>query len=117
MSFGIKAENIRCFVTQEPKTYSKLAKIPVSVGFKQFDGTYYNQFFTILLFKDMIPLADKVKKGDRIEVTGNVTVNFWKSPNGEEHVQWQIMANELNGVGQSGVANAPSAADPGDVPF
>lgn len=117
MSFGIRAENIRCFVTSEPRTHAKLARVPVSVGFKQFDGSYYNQFFTILLFKDMIHLVEKVKKGDRVEVSGNVTINFWKDNNGEEHLQWQILANEFNGVGQSGVASAPSTVNEDDVPF
>jgi single-stranded DNA-binding protein len=70
-------------------------------------------------------MADAVKKGDLIDVTGRVKTETWKTQDGEERRQLTVTAEQWSVVGRPAPATpAPAPAAPSgddidedDVPF
>jgi hypothetical protein len=88
--FGIFAKDLMCKVTLEPTHRETVTSIPCSVGFKQKDGTWVNEFMDVVLFKDNFGLDDGIQKGDKIKVSGRMNLSEYK-----EKKKWSIFADEI----------------------
>ena len=88
--FGIFAKDLLCKVTIEPTHREKVTSIPCSIGFKQKDGSWVNEFVDVLLFKDNLGLGGEINKGDKIKVTGRMNLSEYK-----DKKKWSIFADYI----------------------
>lgn len=88
--FGVFAQDLLCKVTIEPTHREKVTSIPCSVGFKQKDGEWVNEFMDVLLFKKTFHLDDGIQKGDKIKVSGRMNLSEY-----EGKKKWSIYADKL----------------------
>ena len=94
--FGIYAVNQRLKVTNEVKSAGKVLIIPCSMGFKQKDKTWVNEWVDVVVFEGEVhDTAQGVKKGDQITVNGRLTMKSWN-----DKKSWQILCEGLT-VGDS----------------
>lgn len=108
--FGIFAIELRLKVTNEVKTAGKVLIIPCSMGFKQQDATWVNEWVDVTIFSgDVYEKAQQISKGDQITVTGRMNLRAYKGK-----TSWSILCDNLSVDGQpSGSANGPEE----DIPF
>ena len=89
--FGLYAINQKLKVTNEVKAMAKIVIIPCSIGFKQQDKTWANEWIDVAVFAgDCFEKAQTIKKSDQITVSGRMTM---KSYNGKK--SWQILCDNL----------------------
>jgi single-stranded DNA-binding protein len=91
--FGLFAESVFVKVTNEPKDFEKLVKLPCSMGAKQKDGTWANQWVDVIFFDKK--LAKEIVKGDKFKVSGRLTFSEWTNKAGEKKKQWAILADSI----------------------
>jgi hypothetical protein len=109
--FGIFAKDLLCKVTIEPTHRETVTSIPCSIGFKQKDGTWVNEFVDVLLFQKNFSLDTGIQKGDRIKVSGRMNLSEYK-----DKKKWSIFADEIDtGNSQQDSGNAP--LDDNQIPF
>jgi hypothetical protein len=87
--YGIFAEDLKVKVTNEIKE-GKLIKIPCQMWFKIKDKEYCYEWIDVCLSQANFPLANGIKKGDKITVSGQMTMSEY---NGKK--QWTLWATEL----------------------
>ena len=92
--FGLFAINLNCKVTQEVKIFDKMRKLSSSIGFKQKDGTWVNEWLDLVIFDKDIDL-EGIKKGDRLKVTGRFSLSEWTNKTGEKKKQWSCFCDEV----------------------
>jgi hypothetical protein len=107
--FGIFAKDLICKVTIEPTHRERAISIPCSIGFKQKDGKWVNEFVDVLLFEKTFDLDDGIHKGEKIKVSGRMNLSEY---NGKK--KWSIYADKIEtDRGTSDPQQAPLE----DVPF
>lgn len=110
--FGFYAKNVTAKVTIEPGKYGKIVKIPVSIGFKN-QEKWANEFFDVIVFESLQDQADGISKGDKIKVSGRVTLNEWTAKDGTTKKTWQILASKIEGPAEP----KQPAFDPDSAPL
>lgn len=110
--FGLFAKDVNCFVTRNSRAVGKVLSVPVSIGFKQRDGKYANEFFDLVVFEGLQSEVQGLEKGCRLKVSGRVTMETWTDREGGEKKTWKVLVDSLEVVNRS---SAPSATE--DVPF
>lgn len=89
--FGIMAVNQRAKVTMEPRERGTIISIPTSIGFRQQDKTWVNQFFDLLVRDDSLKeIARTIKKGDNITFNGNMSASKYN-----DKVSFSFWVDEL----------------------
>jgi hypothetical protein len=91
--FGFLVIQQRAKVTQDPKDFSKLIRIPCQIGFKQIGKTWLNEWFDILVFPSdpvAYEVAKGIHKGDRIQVSGRFTMSDYDGKR-----KYSILANQI----------------------
>ena len=73
--WGFFAVNVKMKVTNDIKDFPTMCKIPCSVGFRQKDKTYVNEWVDVLLNHDQEEMTQGIKKGSMIEVCGHLNVS------------------------------------------
>lgn len=110
--FGIYAANQRLKVTNDVKPAGKVLIIPCSMGFKQKDGTWVNEWIDVVVFEgEAHDTAQSVKKGDQITVNGRLTMKSWN-----DKKSWQILCEDLKVYGEAAQSYG-QGAQPDDIPF
>jgi single-stranded DNA-binding protein len=115
--FGLFAINQNVKVTQDPKIFDKIAKIPCSMGFKDKAGKWVNEWVDVICFKK--EQADGIAKGDKIKVTGRLNLSEYENKKGEKVKSWQILVDEIEvtkAEGNTFVGNRDIPEDQ-DIPF
>jgi single-stranded DNA-binding protein len=91
--FGIFAVNQKLKVTNDIKDAGKVLIIPCSMGFRQQDKTWVNEWVDVVVFNGMNhEIAKGIRKGDHITVSGRLMMKEYNSKK-----SWQILADELSG--------------------
>jgi single-stranded DNA-binding protein len=110
--FGIYAVNQRLKVTNDVKAAGKVLIIPCSMGFKQQDGKWVNEWIDAVVFEgEHYETAQSVQKGNQITVNGRLTLKSWN-----DKKSWQILCEDLN-VHGGAIQSYGQAAQGEDVPF
>jgi single-stranded DNA-binding protein len=116
--FGVFARDLRLRVTNNIKQAGKIIIIPCSMGFKQQDGTWINEFIDVIVFGGAFyQYALFAEKGDQITVNGRMVIKQYK-----EKKSWQINSEDIAITGkdmeltEGNVVNPPQA-DITDQPF
>ena len=97
--FGLFAINFNVKVTQEPKEFANMIKIPCSMGFKSKDGFWVNEWISVLVFDKS--LSEGIVKGDRIKVSGRVVLTEWVNKTAEKKKEWTCFADEILKTGET----------------
>ena len=105
--FGFHAHDVRCFVTNPPREAGSITIVPVSIGFKQRDGSWMNVFFDLKCFNDTKGRANQLQKKDRVEVSGRLEYSEWTDSYGNKRPQWGILVNKLERMDSGGAAPSP----------
>jgi len=92
--FGLFAINLYCKVTQDIKQFDKMRKIPSSIGFRQKDGTWVNEWLDLVIFDKDIDL-EGIAKGSKLKVTGRISLSEWTNKAGEKKKQWSCFCDEV----------------------
>ena len=87
--FGVIAKALRVRVVGDIKTFSTGVKVPCSMGFRQKDKTYVNEWVSVFLGPDN-SLAGNLKKGDVIEATGSMFMSEFKGVK-----SWGLKADDV----------------------
>jgi single-stranded DNA-binding protein len=109
--FGLFAKDQRLKVTNEVKSAGQVLIIPCSMGFKQKDGTWVNEWVDCVVFAGgLYDIAQSIQKGEQITVGGRLTMKQWK-----DKKSWQILCDDLSVSGSQshGKGEQPDQ----DVPF
>ena len=93
--FGIYAKQLKCKVTNAIKKFDRAWRIPCSIGFKQQDKTYVNEWMDVIVFQDLIPKCELIEKGDTITVFGRLTLSEYTDKKGDKKKNWQILCSEI----------------------
>lgn len=94
--------------------YGKILKLPGSIGWKQKDGTWENEFYDLIFFEKDWPRAELIETGDRIIVSGKVQLSSWTNREGVKKAQWSILVSEFDTGKPEG---QPVPPVDGDIPF
>lgn len=86
---GFYAEQAPLKVTQAPKVFERMVKVPCQMGFKNGD-TWTNEWVDVLLTKDLMKFADGIEKGDKLNVWGRMELTTYK-----DKKSWNIWASEI----------------------
>ena len=113
--FGFFAKDVLLKVTNEVYKSDKFLKIPCSAGFKQRDKSYVNEWFDVMVFEDNFLKAAGIEKGDKIKVSGRLSLSEWTSKSGEKKKSWQILASDIVTDKPQGVPAQSAPIE--DVPF
>jgi hypothetical protein len=108
--FGIFAETLRVKVTNDVKMFDKLIKIPCQMWFKIKEKEYCYEWLDVCLSPANFDLADGIVKGDKIIVSGQMTMNEYN-----EKKSWSLWANEVHKERKA--ESEPYQAPLGDSPF
>jgi len=104
-------------VTREPELRYTGNGVPVcslSVAWNPKDGEPV--FVPVTCWRDLAEnVADKVTKGARVHVTGQLKMSQWKTKDGEEKSRLEIVADELSLSMRFGSRQPKAGDDP--VPF
>jgi single-stranded DNA-binding protein len=98
--FGIFAEKLMVKATSDVKSFDKMRKISASMGFKQKDGTWANEWLDLVIFDKDIDL-EGVGKGDKLNVTGRLTLQEYTTKAGERKKAWSCFVDALEKAGES----------------
>ena len=93
--FGIFAKQLKVKVSNAVKKFDKVWRIPCSMGFKQSDKTYVNEWIDLVVFQDLIPECEGIEKGDQLTVFGRLTLTEWSDKKGDKKKSWQILCSEI----------------------
>ena len=96
MKYGFYATDVYAKITDTIRESGKVKRVPVVIGFKQYDATWVNKYFTIVVFEKNFEIIENMGKGDRVKVSGRVTVSNWTNKEGETKEQWSILADEIS---------------------
>lgn len=111
--FGIFAKDKRLKVTNAVKGAGQVLIIPCSMGFKQKDGTWVNEWVDCIVFAGgLYDTAQSIQKGDQITVSGRLTMKQW-----QDKKSWQILCDELKLYGESAQSYGQGEQPEDDVPF
>ena len=58
--FGLFAKQLKVKVTNEIKKFDRAWRIPCSMGFRQQDKTYVNEWIDLVVFQDLIPQCEGI---------------------------------------------------------
>lgn len=86
---GWKADRVRFKVTQDSKQAGRFTRVPCQAGWKNKDGQWTNKWVDV-----MDRNAGEYRKGDVLEVTGNLNVED-REWNGQKREQWTVWADEI----------------------
>lgn len=106
--YGFLVVDQKAKVTMPVKVLEKLTKIPVSIGFKQWNKSWENVFMDIVVFPsdaEAAATAQTLQKGDRIKVSGKFNISRYK-----DKEQYSIIANKLE-------VESTGPRDDTDAPF
>ena len=100
--FGIFAINLKCKMVGDKgvQTYDKMRKISTSIGFKQKDKTWVNEWLSLVIFDTDIDTEGLVK-GDTLKVSGRISLSEWTNKAGEKKKDWSCFVEELTKDGES----------------
>jgi len=107
----LRADDLWVKVTNEPRQAGSMTVVPGSMGFKQRDGKYINEWIDVLI-TDKTAHDGTPSKGDRISVTGRVDCGEY---NGKK--QWKVWADKVSAQGEPKQADAGPLPDDTDIPF
>jgi len=93
--WGFRAIDVRGFVANEPRVLGGVTFLPVSVGFKQRDGTWLNTFLDLKCFKELADKAAGMSKKDRLTFSGRMEYSEWQDKQGNKRPQWAVLVDEL----------------------
>lgn len=93
--FGLFAKQLKVKVTNEIKKFDRAWRIPCSMGFRQQDKTYVNEWIDLVVFQDLIPQCEGIEKGDYLTVFGRLTLTEYTDKKGEKKKSWQILCSEI----------------------
>jgi hypothetical protein len=93
--FGLFAINLNCKVTNDVKKFEKMAKIPCSIGFKNKDNTWVNEWVDLIIFDTGMDISD-IAKGDKLKVSGRMSLGEWTNKAGEKKKSWSLFVDELS---------------------
>ena len=98
--FGIFAENLNVKVTNDPKVSEKVTRIPCSMGFKDKKADkWVNEWVDVVVFDKS--LSEGIVKGDRLKVSGRLTLSEWTDKQGNTKKSWSILVEELAKDGEN----------------
>jgi hypothetical protein len=93
--FGIFAKQLKVKVSNAIKKFDRAWRIPCSMGFRQQDKTYVNEWVDLVVFQDLIPQCEGIEKGDYLTVFGRLTLTEWTDKQGDKKKSWQILCSEI----------------------
>jgi single-stranded DNA-binding protein len=93
--FGIFAKQLKVKVSNAVKKFDKVWRIPCSMGFKQQDKTYVNEWVDLVVFSDLFQDCEGIEKGDYLTVFGRLTLTEWSDKKGDKKKSWQILCSEI----------------------
>lgn len=93
--FGIFAKQLKVKVTNAIKKFDKVWRIPCSMGFRQQDKTYVNEWVDLVVFSDLFDTCEGIEKGDQLTVFGRLTLSEYTDKKGEKKKSWQILCSEI----------------------
>lgn len=93
--FGIFAKQLKVKVTNAIKKFDKVWRIPCSMGFRQQDKTYVNEWVDLVVFSDLFDTCEGIEKGDYLTVFGRLTLTEYTDKKGEKKKSWQILCSEI----------------------
>jgi len=114
--FGIFAKDQLAKVTMDTGKYGKIIKVPVSIGWKNKD-VWTNEFFDVIVFEKLWPVAETISKGDKIKVSGRLQLSEWTNKTGTTKKQWSILADELSVEGAKPPYLGSLPDDEENIPF
>ena len=93
--FGFMAKQVKVKVTNAVKKFDKVWRIPCSMGFKQQDKTYVNEWVDLVVFSDLFETCEGIEKGDQLTVFGRLTLSEYTDKQGEKKKSWSILCSEI----------------------
>ena len=113
--FGIFAKQLKVKVTNAIKKFDKVWRIPCSMGFRQQNKTYVNEWVDLVVFSDLFDTCEGIEKGDQLTVFGRLTLSEYTDKQGDKKKSWSILCSEIR-------TDKPKAVDREqppitDVPF
>jgi len=93
--FGIFAKQLKVKVTNAIKKFDRAWRIPCSMGFKQQDKTYVNEWIDLVVFSDLFDTCEGIEKGDILTVFGRLTLTEWADKKGDTKKSWSILCSEV----------------------
>ncbi len=90
--FGLFAKQLKVKVTNEIKKFDRAWRIPCSMGFRQQDKTYVNEWIDLVVFQDLIPQCEGIEKGDYLTVFGRLTLTEYTDKKGERKSRGKYFA-------------------------
>lgn len=91
--FGLFMEAMLCKVTNEPRQFQNMSKIPCSIGFKNKEGFWTNVWIDVLVTNTTDWNGVLPTKGASVKVWGRVDCSTWKRNDGTEEQQWSVWAD------------------------
>ena len=88
--FGVIAKALRVRVVGESKAFPTCVKVPCSMGFRQRDKSFVNEWVSVFLGPESSSLVNNLKKGDMIEASGNMYLSEYKGAK-----SWCLNAEEV----------------------
>ena len=108
--FGIYAKQLKVKVSNAVKKFDKVWRIPCSMGFRQQDKTYVNEWVDLVIFDNLFNYCMDVQKGDMLTVFGRLTLSEWTDKKGDTKKSWSILCSEIR-------TDKPQAVDREQVPL
>lgn len=93
--FGIYAKQLKVKVTNAIKKFDKVWRIPCSMGFRQQDKTYVNEWIDLVVFSDLFQDCEGIEKGDYLTVFGRLTLSEYTDKQGDKKKSWSILCSEI----------------------
>jgi hypothetical protein len=93
--FGIFAKQLKVKVTNAIKKFDKVWRIPCSMGFRQQDKTYVNEWIDLVVFSDLFDTCEGIEKGDYLTVFGRLNLSEYADKKGDKKKSWSILCNEI----------------------
>jgi single-stranded DNA-binding protein len=89
--FGIFAQDLRLKVTNDVKSAGKILIVPCSMGFKQKDNSWVNEWVDVVVFEgEYYKPAIALNKGDRITVNGRMIMKQYN-----DKKSWQVLCDRF----------------------
>jgi len=93
--FGIFAKQLKVKVSNAVKKFDKVWKIPCSVGFRQQDKSYVNEWVDLIVFDNLFQDCELIEKGDMLTVFGRLNLQEYTDKQGQKKKSWQILCSEI----------------------
>lgn len=114
---GNLCKDIELKKTKSDKSYTENT-IAVRKNRKDKDGNYSSDFIDFVCFETISKyLKDYSKKGDKIELEGQLRVDNWKDDEGKSHTKVYVVVDRLNILTARNTNEKVKDKEPVQMPF